>query len=86
MSHSCLGFSGVDSPLAFCSSLRLSVTNALPEPLMKKLPANWFPPCLPMMFNCGPPVVASPRPPLRENTISCAVPTSGAYPETPMPW
>ena len=49
----------------------------LPVPLTKKLPANPLPPCLGMMFICGPPVVASPSPPLRVNTTSCELPTSG---------
>ncbi|PYR18172.1 MAG: hypothetical protein DMF94_21035 [Acidobacteria bacterium] len=65
------------SPFACTSDVRLLPWNELPVPLTKKVPANRLPPCLPTRFICGPPVVASPSPPLRLNTTSCELPTSG---------
>ena len=77
MSHSFpIEFTAV-SPLAVISGVRLVPWNESPVPLMKKLPEKLLPPCLGMMFICGPPVVDSPSPPLRLNTTSCALPTSG---------
>src|SRR5213592_728255 len=76
-SHCCwIDFAAV-SPFACTSDVRLLPSNELPVPLTKKVPANRLPPCLPTRFICGPPVVASPSPPLRLNTTSCELPTSG---------
>src|ERR1051325_9962163 len=42
------------SPFAMISGVRLLPCSALPVPLMKNVPANRLPPCLPTMFICGP--------------------------------
>ncbi len=84
-SHSFSSEIGV-RPDAACSDDRFSPWNELFAKLKNMLPLNMLPPCLLTMFNCGPPVTASPRAPLRVTLTSCALPISGVYPETPIPW